>query len=151
MTDCDETDSGACELWLILRLFCLNECSFFKITLSGSHDSACASHPHSAHPCVVSAPPLSPAGQRLDPVMAVPAVLALHSRPPQSSADLRRLPGAFLPQGRLQGERAISHLCIQHAVPRDGVYARRASVCTTKQWLLVNQPPTPPLIPLTHL
>lgn len=117
-------------------------CNIFSL---GGNDSACPRHPHCAHPCAVCAPSLSPARQGLHPVVALLAISALYTWSPQSSTDLRGLPGTLLPQGWLQGERVISHLCIQHAVPRDGVHARWAGVCKAEQRLLVHQPlPHPP-------
>lgn len=111
----------------------------------GGDDSACPRHPHCAHPRSVSAPSLSPARQGLHPLVALLAVPAVYGGPPPSSADLWGLPSALLPQGRLQAKRAISHLCIQHALSRDGVHDWWAGVRTAEQRLLVPQPlPHPP-------
>lgn len=116
----------------------------------GSHDSACPRHPYCAHPCALRAPPLPPAGQRLHPAVALPAVPALHAGPAPSSAHLRGLPGAFLPQGRLQGEREVCHLSVEHAVPRDGVHAGGAGVRQEEQWLLVPSAPAAPTLTPLH-
>lgn len=72
--------------------------------------------------------------------MALPAVPALYAGPPPRPAHLRGLPGALLPQGRLQRERPVSRLHIQHALPGDGAHALRAGVCSTEQRLLVPTP-----------
>lgn len=106
----------------------------------GGHDPARPGHPDRAHPRVVSAPPLPPAGQRLHPAVALPAVPALYAGPPPRPAHLRGLPGALLPQGRLQRERPVGHLRIQHALPGDGAHALRAGVRSTEQRLLVHPP-----------
>lgn len=132
-----------CESWLMGALTSLM--LLYNLFSPGGNDSACPRHPHCAHPCAVSAPSLSPARQGLHPLVALLAVPALYAGPPPSSADLRGLPGAFLPQGWLQGERVISHLRIQHAIPRDGVHAWWAGVRTAEQRLLVHRPlPHPP-------
>lgn len=96
--------------------FCGSLIFFFLITsllfnygLPGGHDSACPRQLHCAHPCAVCPPPLSPAGKGLHHLVALLAVRELHAGPPSSSADLRGFPCALLPQGWLQGDRAISH------------------------------------------
>lgn len=118
---------------------------------AGGHDSARPGHPHGAHPRAVRPPPLSPAGQRLHPAVALPAVPALRARAPPGPADMRGLPGALLPQGRLQGEGAVGDLRVQHAVPGDGVHAGRAGVRQAEQRLLVPSGPGPALLTLPHL
>lgn len=67
----------------------------------GGNDSAYPRQLHCAHPCSVSAPSLSAARQGLHPLVALFAVPALCAGLSPSSADLRGLPGALLPQGRL--------------------------------------------------
>lgn len=127
--------------WLLWRYQCLL-CNLFS---PGGNDSTCPRQPCCAHPCAVSAPSLSTARQGLHPLVALPAVPALYTRPPPSSANLRGIPRALLPKGRIQGERAISHLHIQHAIPRDGVHNRRSGVHKAEQRLLVHQSlPHPP-------
>lgn len=106
---------------------------------AGGHDPTRARHPHRAHPRAVGAPPLPAAGQRLHPAVALPAVPALHAGPAARAAHLRGLPGALLPQGRLQGEGPLGHLRVQHALPGDGVHAVRPGVRTAEQRLLVGR------------
>ncbi|CAG12207.1 unnamed protein product [Tetraodon nigroviridis] len=119
---------------------------------TGGHDPSRPRHPDCAHPRVVSAPPLPPAGQRLHPAVALPAVPPLYTGLPPCPAHLRGLPGALLPQGRLPGEGPVGHLRIQHALPGDGVHALRAGVRSAEQRLLVHPgPPTRPPSTCTHL
>lgn len=140
-TRCQTTDYSL----LFSLCFLASLMLLFNPSPPGGHDPPRPELPFCAHPRAVGAPSLSPAGQGLHPPVALLAVPALRAGPPASSADLRGLPGALLPQGRLQGERAVGHLCVQHAVPRDGVHGRRAGVRQTEQRLLVPQSQAPAL------
>lgn len=108
-----------------------------KLHPPGGHDSARSRHSHRPHPRAVRAPPLQTAGEGLHPFVALLAVPALRARSPPGCADLRGLPGAFLPQGRLQAKGLVGNLCGQLEVSRNGVFGGWAGVRTTKQRLLV--------------
>lgn len=100
---------------------------------SGGHDPSHPRHPDGAHPRAVGAPRLPPAGQRLHPAVALPAVPALFAGPVPCLAHLRGIPGALLPQGRLQKHRPVDHRRVQHALSGDGVQALRAGVRSAEQ------------------
>lgn len=118
-----------------------HECNLY---CPGGNDTAHPRHPNGPHPCAVSAPPLSPARQGLHPSVALLAVSALYARSPPRSSHLWGLPGALLPQGRLQKERSVSHLRIPHALPGDGIHALRTGIRTTEQWMLIHWASTCP-------
>lgn len=88
-------------IFFLLFLTCFS--LLFSIFPPGCADPAQASRPHRPHPRAGCAPNFPPAGQRLHPDVALPAVPALPPLRPPRRAHVRGLPGSLLPEVGLQG------------------------------------------------